>query len=129
MVPAQAGGMTCGACSLDRRVRPLDLEKSMTTKQAIEKLEGWQSQIIHGPNSFGAIADHIQELQEALDRANELCRSAYVIAQRDGCATDWERWRKWLKEHLEHQHALLWPNENKISDTRSTAWCLRKQAA
>lgn len=47
-------------------------------------------------------------LTEALESANQMCRSAMSIAERKGEA-NWEAFRDRLKESLELQHRVMYP--------------------
>jgi hypothetical protein len=49
------------------------------------------------------------ELEEALHHANDMCRSAMAIANRDGDATNWEGFRGRLAESLLRQHQVIMP--------------------
>ena len=57
-------------------------------------------------------------LQAALKDANDLCRSAYQVAKRNGRKTNWPAFRDCLRESLERQHAVMYP-PNKDSGGRS----------
>ncbi len=46
-------------------------------------------------------------LRETLLDANEVCRSAYSIAQRAGAETNWRPFTRRLNKALKRQHALL----------------------
>lgn len=54
----------------------------MTTKEAVEQLTGFQSQIIHGSNTFGDLADHIEFLEKVAETRMESLNT--VSAERDG---------------------------------------------
>lgn len=47
--------------------------------------------------------------EAALLDANEMCRSAYAVAERDGRETAWLALRHSLKQSLDRQHAVLAP--------------------
>jgi len=52
----------------------------------------------------------IREIQaDALRDANELCRSAYQVALRDGKTTNWRAFRKSLIISLDRQYAVMYP--------------------
>jgi hypothetical protein len=50
----------------------------------------------------------IAELREALNSANDLCRSAMGIAERNGVLTNWVLFRNRLRQSLELQRKVLW---------------------
>jgi hypothetical protein len=56
----------------------------MTTNEMITELRLMQKQVIHGPDFFGKVADHIEELRQLL-------HSAHAIAERKGEDVHWER--------------------------------------
>ena len=54
-----------------------------------------------------SLETHVKALEEALREANEVCRSAYQIAVRDGRETNWDAWIARLEKSLRLQHAAL----------------------
>jgi hypothetical protein len=54
------------------------------------------------------LISHVCKLETALVEANELCRSAHSIAQREGTQINWDAFRKNLKLSLEKQHKLIY---------------------
>jgi hypothetical protein len=48
-----------------------------------------------------------------LKEANELLRSAFAIAERNGASTNWEAWRNQLRIALNRQHKILYPVNEK----------------
>lgn len=52
-----------------------------------------------------------------LKDANDLCRSAFQIAERDGKDTNWPAFRAQLEASLKRQHAIMYP-PNSVSTTR-----------
>lgn len=61
-----------------------------------------------------------REFASILGDANELCRSAYSIAERDGVNTSWASFRKRLKESLDRQHAIMHPLADPLLGPTST---------
>ena len=55
--------------------------------------------------------DEIKRLSEALTEANDMLRSAYQVAKRDGAETGWEAFRTRLAAVLKKQHAIMYPKE------------------
>ena len=53
-----------------------------------------------------AIAE-IRKQRKALEDANDLCRSAMQIAERDGAETYWAPFRDRLGESLKRQHEVM----------------------
>ncbi len=51
----------------------------------------------------------LRRLSTALVDANDLCRSAWQISERDGKETEWENFRDCLGESLERQHRVMYP--------------------
>lgn len=58
------------------------------------------------------IANAIRRLVATLEDANNLCRSAMQIAQRDGAVTNWGAFRDRLGESLKQQHRVMYPEQN-----------------
>jgi hypothetical protein len=50
---------------------------------------------------------------DEVKESNQIIRSAYSIAERDGNETNWEAWRKQLEIALERQHAMMYPKGEK----------------
>ena len=55
----------------------------------------------------------IKRLKDEVKESNDLLRSAWMIASRDGKDTNWEAWRKWLDIALARQHAMMYPKGEK----------------
>lgn len=51
----------------------------------------------------------IRRLATALVDANDLCRSAYQVAERTGVNTNWNGLEACLSESLARQHAVMYP--------------------
>lgn len=63
---------------------------------------------------------HIIQLNEEINRliievkeSNQLLRSAYSIAERDGIGTNWEAFRNQVSIVLERQHKMIYPEGEK----------------
>ena len=54
-----------------------------------------------------------ERLIEEIKESNDLLRSAFMIARRDGIETNWEAWRKQLDIALERQHKMIYPRGEK----------------
>jgi hypothetical protein len=50
---------------------------------------------------------NILKLKAALEEANQICRSMWQIAERDGKDTNWEALRVQLRKALDNQHSIL----------------------
>jgi len=57
-------------------------------------------------------AGELRRVKDALEDANSLCRSAMMIAERNGEA-NWETFTARLRESLERQHAVMHPRMNR----------------
>lgn len=55
------------------------------------------------------LVHQIQRLVRALNDANEVCRSAMAIAERDGNETNWTAFRCRCRSSLALQHAVMYP--------------------
>jgi len=53
--------------------------------------------------------------EEALREANDVLRSAAVIAAREGRQTNWPRFGERVHEALRHQHRLMYPDQHPTS--------------
>lgn len=56
-------------------------------------------------------ADMLRQLKTALEDANDLCRSAMMIAERNGEA-NWPTFTARLRESLVRQHAVMYGNQD-----------------
>jgi len=55
-----------------------------------------------------------EEMMEAeIKASNDLLRSAWMIAKRDGKDTNWEAFREQLNSALERQHAMMYGKDKK----------------
>lgn len=54
------------------------------------------------------------QLREALNDANQFCRSALSIAERQGNQTNWSVFQASLRESLARQHAVLFPKKKAV---------------
>ncbi len=109
----ESGTELCRLCDLQSRCRDAESQE----KEFRERYEGACKLVaemhaaavgeVRGPR-VGPVED-VAEIREGLRDANDLCRSAFSIAQRDGKATNWEAFRAKLSESLERQHKLLFP--------------------
>lgn len=52
-----------------------------------------------------------EHLIEEIKQSNDLLRSAWMIAKRDGKDTNWEAFRGQLSIALERQHKMMYPKE------------------
>ena len=57
------------------------------------------------------MTNDIEQLKEALKSANDMCRSAMSIVEREGSSTNWSAFKKQLQESLELQHNAMYPNQ------------------
>jgi len=57
-----------------------------------------------------------EQVFAALKDANDLCRSAYQVAIREGRETNWPSFRDRLSESLAHQHRVMYPPNAAMSD-------------
>jgi hypothetical protein len=58
-----------------------------------------------------ALVNEVRHLSEALAEANEVLRSTYAVAQREGSETGWEAFRSRVSDVLNKQHAIMYPKE------------------
>lgn len=59
-------------------------------------------------NERDALLSKVAQLREALEDANELCRSALAIAQREGLQTNWTAFTEQLKDSVKRQHEAMY---------------------
>lgn len=56
-----------------------------------------------------ALVNDIRRWEKLVREANQVCRSAYQIAQRYGADTNWDAFERQLYVALQNQHAALHP--------------------
>ena len=61
------------------------------------------------PDCSDVLAAEVRKLRTALKDANDLCRSAYQVAVREGRETNWPAFRDCLSESLDRQHRVMYP--------------------
>ena len=88
----------------------LALHEALKEKQArVQELESVNEDqaLTISQNDYAYAVD--KEMMEAeIKESNDLLRSAFMIAKRDGKETNWEAWRKQLNNALERQHAMMY---------------------
>ncbi len=70
--------------------------------------ESLEDQVQH--NAFKNLSK--EELMSALKEANEMCRSAYSIAERQGKETNWDAFSAKLSKQLDVQHKIIYPKHD-----------------
>ena len=60
-----------------------------------------------------AVCGKLERAEAEIKESNDLLRSAFMIAKRDGKETNWEAWRKQLDIALARQHAMMYGNDKK----------------
>ena len=72
------------------------------------KFEYVSTQLDDANKVIASLRAECDALRAALKDANDLCRSAYAIAERNGEA-NWPAFRKRLGDSLERQHRVMYP--------------------
>ena len=63
---------------------------------------------------LGAAPSRVKRLLAAVEKANEVCRSAYQVASRGGAETNWPAgFMNRLKEALDRQHKIMHPDAHR----------------
>ena len=61
----------------------------------------------HDMGVIEGVIEHVDEISDRLRAANDLLRSAYQVAQRDGAVTNWAAFAQRLEEELVAESKLL----------------------
>lgn len=69
----------------------------------------------------GRVDPLVSHLREALAEANEVLRSAYQIAARQGRDTNWDVYIERLHDVLAKQHAIMYPDGEHVAS--AGCWC------
>lgn len=65
-----------------------------------------------------ALVSEIKRLTRTLEEANQMCRSAFQIAEREGAETNWNAFREGMRVALANQHAILHPKPDEQSSAK-----------
>lgn len=81
---------------------------SETVEAALKRTEATAC-AMKEPDCSDVLAAEVRKLRTALKDANDLCRSAYQVAVREGRETNWPAFRDCLSESLDRQHRVMYP--------------------
>lgn len=88
------------------------VQYDMALRQTRSK-QGKSPKSIHAEVINDILTAHQSELdravKQALENPNELLRSAFAIAKRDGLDTNWEPFRRRLIEELRRERKIMYP--------------------
>lgn len=104
--------------ALARIVKPVDAEAP--SRDVIEQMAEHEDCVSVGGMAADAglpVASRI-DLMAMIKEANEMLRSAYAVAEREGGCTNWEAFRNRLNAVLEQQHRVMFPKS--VSGTSKT---------
>lgn len=104
--------------ALSRIVKPVDAEAP--SRDVIEQMAEHEDCVSVGGMAADAglpVASRL-DLMAMIKEANEMLRSAYAVAEREGGCTNWEAFRNRLKAVLEQQHRVMYPKS--VSGTSKT---------
>lgn len=90
---------------------------SETVEAALKRTEATAC-AMKEPDCSDVLAAEVRKLRTALKDANDLCRSAYQVAIREGRETNWPAFRDCLSESLDRQHRVMYPPIDPSSATR-----------
>ena len=86
------------------------------TKEWIDgarEVVGKDKATVSGQIMLGVLED-LERLIYEVKESNDLLRSAFMIAKRDGKDTNWEAWRKQLEIALARQHVMMYGKDKKL---------------
>jgi|GEM_PF-4415421 len=86
------------------------------TKEWIDgarEVVGKDKATVSGQIVLGVLED-LERLIYEVKESNDLLRSAFMIAKRDGKDTNWEAWRKQLEIALARQHVMMYGKDKKL---------------
>lgn len=86
---------------------------SETVEAALKRTEATAC-AMKEPDCSDVLAAEVRKLRTALRDANDLCRSAYQVAVREGRETNWPAFRDRLSESLDRQHRVMYPPNDKL---------------
>ena len=92
-----SGAATCSAV-FDSETVEAALKRTEATACAMKE-----------PDCSDVLAAEVRKLRAALQDANDLCRSAYQVAVREGRETNWNAFRDCLSESLDRQNRVMYP--------------------
>jgi len=68
---------------------------------------------VSGQIMLGVLED-LERLIYEVKESNDLLRSAFMIAEREGKETNWEAWKKQLEIALARQHVMMYGKDKKL---------------
>jgi hypothetical protein len=86
------------------------------TKEWIDgarEVVGKDKATVSGQIMLGVLED-LERLIYEIKESNDLLRSAFMIAEREGKETNWEAWRKQLEIALTRQHVMMYGKDKKV---------------
>jgi len=86
------------------------------TKEWIDgarEVVGKDKATVSGQIMLGVLED-LERLIYEVKESNDLLRSAFMIAEREGKETNWEAWKKQLEIALARQHVMMYGKDKKL---------------
>ena len=86
------------------------------TKEWIDgarKVVGNDKATVSGQIMLGVLED-LERLIYEIKESNDLLRSAFMIAEREGKETNWEAWKKQLEIALARQHVMMYGKNKEL---------------
>ena len=79
-------------------------------REALDEIERQRDLISAYENDLVllSVCGKLKRLESEIKESNDLLRSAFMLAKRDGEGTNWEAWRKQLEIALARQHAIIY---------------------
>lgn len=97
---------------------PNAIDKDLTIIAMRDRIEELEDQIRREGKMIAAqqglrevLNTDLDRYRKALESANEICRSAFAIADREGATTNWQAFRARAKDSLALQHSVLFPGQ------------------
>ena len=86
------------------------------TKEWIDgarEVVGKDKATVSGQIVLGVLED-LERLIYEIKESNDLLRSAFMIAEREGKETNWEAWKKQLEIALARQHVMMYGKNKEL---------------
>ena len=84
-------------------------------ERALDEIERLQDLILAYENDLVLLSVYgkLERAEAEIKESNDLLRSAFMIAKRDGKETNWDAWRKQLDIALARQHKMMYGKDKK----------------
>lgn len=89
----------------EKELKPVTKTFSIVDRDAQKIIEKFVNQY------WKSLKPYIAEMVERIEKSNDLLRSTYQIASRNGLEVEWDNFKRVVMEELEKQHKIMYPKQ------------------